>query len=228
MDSSALTLIAAAVAGYLAGSISGARIVGTRRGAGDLTTTRVVLDGTGSTVETHGVSPSALQARGGGKAGLPAGAIDIGKALLPTLVARIIWPDTPEAVFVAAGALVGHVYPIYHRFVGGYGISPLLGSLAVIDIRAPLLTIAAFALLGLLLGSAFIGIEMWTLALIPYFIWQGEAWTVAFAVLANLIYFWRSRAETVAALKSWRRDPRAWRDRVQDFKKYPDYEVPAP
>lgn len=228
MESSAVTLIAAAIVGYLAGSISGARIIGRRHGAGDLSRTTVVLDGTGSTVETRGVSPSSLQARGGGKAGVPAGAIDIAKALVPTLLAAAVWSESPEPVLVAAGALVGHVYPVYHRFVGGYGISPLLGALIVIDIRAPLLSIAAFALLGLVLGSAFIGIEMWTLALIPYFAWQGDAWTIAFAVLANVLYFWRSWDETIAGLASWRRDPRAWRDRVADFKKYPDYEVPAP
>ncbi|NND04115.1 MAG: glycerol-3-phosphate acyltransferase [Acidimicrobiia bacterium] len=226
MDSSALTVIAVAIVGYLAGSLSGARIIGKRRGAGDLSTTRVVLDGTGSTVETHGVSPSSLQARGGGRAGLPAGAIDIAKALMPTLVAAVLWPDSPEAVFAAAGALVGHIYPVYHGFLGGYGISPLLGALVVLDFRAPLFAIAVFAVLGLILGSAFIGIEMWTLALIPYFVWQGDAWTIGFAVLANLLYFWRSWDETVAALKSWSRDPRPWPDRVGDFKKYPDYEVP--
>ena len=129
MDSSALTLIAAAVVGYLAGSLSGARIIGGRRRAGDLSTTRVVLDGTGSTVENLGVSPSALQARQGARSGLPAGGIDIAKAFIPALIARLIWPDTPEHVVVAAAAFIGHVYPLYHRFVGGFGISPLLGGL---------------------------------------------------------------------------------------------------
>lgn len=223
-----MTLALALVAGYLIGSLSGARIVGGRRGAGDLSSTKVVLDGTGSSVETHGVSPSALQARQGGRSGLPAGAIDIAKALVPALAARLIWPDTPEHVLVAAGALVGHVWPVYHRFVGGYGISPLLGGLFVIDWRAPLLAIALFAVLGLIAGSAFLGIEAWPVALIPYFAIWGDGWTVGYAVLANAIYWWRSRQETIGAWRSYRRDPRSWRQRIGDFKKYPDYEVPEP
>ena len=226
MDSTPVTLAISLMVGYLAGSLSGARIVGAKRHAGDLTKTKVILDGTGSTVETRGVSPSSLQARQGGRSGLPAGLIDIMKALLPTLAARLIWPDSPEAVLVAAGALIGHVYPIYHGFVGGFGISPLLGSLAVLDFRAPLLSIALFALIGLAVGSAFVGIEMWTLALVGYFAWRGDPWLVGFALLANVVYFWRSRHETIAALRSLRRDPRSWRERVGDFKKYPDYEVP--
>ena len=174
--------------------------------AGDLSHSKVILDGTGSSVETHGVSPSSLQARGGGKAGVPAGAIDILKALIPALLARLIWQDTPEHVLVAAGALVGHVYPIYHRFLGGYGISPLLGGLAIIDWRAPLVAIIVLAIVGLIAGSAYLGIETWPVALVPWFVWQGDGWTVAFAVLANVLYWWRSR-------------------KIRDFAKYPDFEV---
>lgn len=221
-----MTLALALLAGYLCGSLSGARIVGSRRGAGDLTSTRVVLDGTGSSVETRGVSPSALQARQGGRSGLPAGAIDIAKAFVPVLAARLIWPDTPEDVLVAAGALFGHVYPVFHRFVGGYGISPLLGGLVVIDWRAPVLAIAVFALLGLIAGSAYLGIETWPLGLVPYFAIWGDGWTVGYAVLANALYWWRSRHEAVGAIRSYRRDDRPWRQRIGDFKKYPDYQLP--
>ncbi len=118
MESSVLTLVGAAVAGYLVGSLSGARIVGRRRAAGALERTKVVLDGTGASVEVHGVSASALQARQGARGGLPAGTIDIAKALLPVLVARLLWPDSAEHVVLAGAVLVGHVYPVYHRFVG--------------------------------------------------------------------------------------------------------------
>ena len=51
---------------------------------------------------------------------------------------------------------------------------------------------------------------------------------MAYAVLANAIYWWRSYPEAVAAFHSFRHDKRPWRQRVADFKKYPDYEVPDP
>lgn len=226
MESSSATLATVAVLGYLIGSLSGARLVGRWTHTDDLERTTVVLDGTGSSVETHGVSPSAMQARRGARAGLVAGAIDISKAFIPTLIARLAFPDSPEAVVVAAAVLVGHVYPVYYRFVGGYGISPLLGGLVVLDWRAPIVAIVIFAVIGLIVGNAFVAIESWPLALIPWFIWQGSIWLVGYAVLANVIYWWRSRGEAKAAYRSFRRDRRPWRARVADFKKYPDYEVP--
>jgi glycerol-3-phosphate acyltransferase PlsY len=223
-----MTAALALITGYLFGSLSGARIVGRVWAAGrDLSRTKVVLDGTGASVITRGVSSAALQARAGGAGGLRAAAIDILKALLPTLAARLIWPDGPEMFLVAAGGLIGHVYPVYYRFVGGFGISPLLGALLVIDWRAPLVAIAVFAILGLVLGSAYLGIETWPVGLVPWFLWQGDGWAVGLAVLANLLYWWRSRSEAIAAARSWKRDKRPWRARVRDFARYPDYEVPS-
>ena len=128
---------------------------------------------------------------------------------------------------VAAGGLIGHVYPVYHRFAGGFGISPLLGALLVIDWRAPLVAIAAFAILGLAFGSAYLGLETWPVGLFPWFIWQWDVWGAGLAVLATLIYWWRCRSEAIAAIRSWRRDERPWRLRVKDFARYPDYEVPS-
>lgn len=228
MESSVATLMAAAAIGYLIGSISSARVIARITGTGDFGRTTVVLDGTGSSVETRGVSPSTLMARLGARAGLISAAIDILKALIPTLVARLVFPDSPEAVLVATAVLIGHVYPVYHRFVGGYGISPLLGGLVVLDWRAPVVAIVLLALVGLAIGSAFVGIESWPVALMPWFMWQGSAWLVAYALAANALYWWRSRGEAVAAYHSFRRDRRPWRQRVADFKKYPDYEVPDP
>ena len=226
MESTVATLMGAAVVGYLIGSISGARVVARWTGTSALGSTTVVVDGTGTSVEAHGVSPSSMQARLGAKAGLLAGTIDILKALIPTLVARLVFPDSPESVVVAGAVLVGHVYPVYHHFIGGYGISPLLGGLVVLDWRAPLVAIVLFGLIGLIVGNAFVAIESWPVALIPWFAWQGSAWLVAYAVLANAIYWWRSYSEAVVAYHSFRQDTRPWRQRVADFKKYPDYEVP--
>lgn len=227
MESSLASLLAAAAVGYLAGSVSGARIVGIRTGAGKLDTTTVIIDGTGTTVDLHGVSSSSMQARGGPRAGLTAAAIDISKALIPTLTALILFSDSPEATITAGAVLVGHVFPIYHRFVGGYGISPLLGGLVLIDWRALVFSILALLLIGLIAGSVYLAIETWPIALIPYFAWQEAGWPLAYAVLANTLYWWRSRNEARAAYYSFRNDGRSWSQRVSDFKKYPDYEPPA-
>ncbi len=147
---------------------------------------------------------------------------------MTALIARLLWPDTPEHVLLAAAALVGHVYPIFHGFLGGYGISPLLGGLMVIDWRAPLVTIALFAMLGLIAGSVFLGIETWPWVFVPYFALSGDEWTLGFAIVANILYWWRSRIEAIGAVRSYRHDTRPWRERIRDLKKYPEYEVPEP
>ena len=61
--------------------------------------------------------------------------LDCLKATAATLIARQLWPGTEN--FAAAGALVGHLYPVWLRFKGGKGVATLLG------ILIPLLPIGA-------------------------------------------------------------------------------------
>ena len=73
--------------------------------------------------------------------------LDAAKGTGAVLIARALWPD--GELFAAAGALIGHLYPVWLKFRGGKGVATLLG------IIAPLLPIAAmiYALLwvGMLL-----------------------------------------------------------------------------
>jgi glycerol-3-phosphate acyltransferase PlsY len=63
------------------------------------------------------------------------------------MLAQRLWPDGVQ--FAAAGAMIGHLYPVWLRLQGGKGVATLLG------VIAPLLPVAAlvYALiwLGLLL-----------------------------------------------------------------------------
>ncbi len=165
-------------------------------------------------------------ARSGPRAGWTAAGIDIIKAFLPTLAAVVLLEDTTVAPVVAAAALVGHVFPAYHRFRGGFGISPLLGGLLAIDPLSIVVVIAVFGLAGFVLGSAYVGIELWPMGLIGWFALWGTSWQLGYVTLANVIYWSRSWREAAAAYRSWRRDPRPWPERVRDFARYPDYEVP--
>ena len=73
--------------------------------------------------------------------------LDCLKATAAILLVRQLWPGTEN--FAAAGALIGHLYPVWLRFKGGKGVATLLGVLI------PLLPVGAliFAVvwIGLLL-----------------------------------------------------------------------------
>ena len=73
--------------------------------------------------------------------------LDALKGAVAVLIAQRLWPDAVNVA--AAGALIGHLYPVWLRFKGGKGVATMLG------ILAPLLWQAAvvYALLwvGLLL-----------------------------------------------------------------------------
>jgi len=129
-------LLTAWLLGYLLGSIPFGLILTRLAGKGDV---RDV--GSGNIGATNVL-------RAGGK-GLAAATLllDCLKATAAILLAGRLWPGTES--IAAAGALIGHLYPVWLRFKGGKGVATLLG------ILLPLLPIAAvvYALvwLGLLL-----------------------------------------------------------------------------
>lgn len=53
--------------------------------------------------------------------------LDCLKATAAILIARSLWPSYEN--FAAAGALIGHLYPVWLKFRGGKGVATLLGVL---------------------------------------------------------------------------------------------------
>ena len=169
-------VIGLAAAGYMIGSLSFARIVGRRVvPEADLTSTDVQLPG-GATIEYTGVSATSIGARTGPKWALVAGFADMAKAFLPTLGVRMAWPDDPYHLVVAVLVVVGHNYPVYHRFKGGRGQNALIGGLLAIDWLALPVTTALGIGIGLFVVRDMLvayGLGQWLL--VPWFVWRGGA-----------------------------------------------------
>jgi len=106
----------ALLSGYLLGSIPFGLILTRLAGKGDVRTV-----GSGNIGATNVL-------RAGGKwLGAATLLLDVFKGAAAVFVARALWPGS-EA-FAAAGALIGHLYPIWLRLKGGKGVATFLGVL---------------------------------------------------------------------------------------------------
>lgn len=136
MDPALQPALIALALGYLLGSIPFGLILTRATGRGDIRSV-----GSGNIGATNVLRT--------GSKGLAAATLvlDALKGALAVWLAQRFWPGTE--IFAAAGALVGHLYPVWLRFRGGKGVATFLGVLL------PLLPIAAlvYALvwIGLLL-----------------------------------------------------------------------------
>ena len=84
--------------------------------------------------------------------------LDAAKGAAAVLLAQVFWPDWVQ--FAAAGAMLGHLYPLWLKFSGGKGSATLLGVLA------PLL---------------------WQAAIVYALIWVGLLLVVRIASVASLV-----------------------------------------
>ena len=83
--------------------------------------------------------------------------LDCLKATAAILVARAIWPDSDIAT--GAGALIGHLYPLWLKFRGGKGVATFLGVLIPLFWQGALIYAAIWiGLLILLRVSSIAGI----------------------------------------------------------------------
>lgn len=71
---------------------------------------------------------------------------DVGKGLLPVLVARWLGLGVMEEAWVGIAAVIGHLYPLYFNFRGGKGVATAAGMLLGLYPPAVLLAAAAWLL----------------------------------------------------------------------------------
>jgi glycerol-3-phosphate acyltransferase PlsY len=182
----------ALISGYLLGSISFTRILGRWFAPGeDLSITEVRMSESGDPFQMRSVSATSLAFRKGPKAGCLVSALDMLKAAIPVLAFRVLFPGTDYYWLAAAGSVMGHNFPVYYKFKGGRGMSPLYGGLLVIDwLSIPITTVA-----GMLLGI-FVFRDMfaaWTFGvplLIPWMILRHKSpESILYSVLVTVFFF---------------------------------------
>lgn len=157
-----ISIIFVAVAGYLIGSISFARIVTQIVKPGtdlDHARTRQSATGDGGTISGIGAFTASIAL--GSKYGGVVSLLDMLKAFIPVLALRLIYPDQLYGLIFSIFAILGHNFPIYYRFNGGRGLSPMLGSLIVIEPIGTVIAMLAGTLLGILINQPHTGLLLW-------------------------------------------------------------------
>jgi acyl phosphate:glycerol-3-phosphate acyltransferase len=183
------------------------------------TTARLEFNAAGS-VEVEGVSATSVSIAAGRRWGLLVVVLDIAKAAVVTLVFRLIAPDEPAYLVAATFAVVGHIWPVWHRFRGGFGVSPILGGLLVVDPVVLLVALPLSVVIGLALADRLIVFDGWTLLLAPWFLLvRGDAQAALYATIVVLLYWWAMRVEVGAHLARLRAGPRDWHSRFADIRK---------
>ena len=193
------TALFAAGVGYFIGAISFARLVGRIVARGeDLSTTSVDIGGSDKQVTFVGVSATSISMRKGPAVGCLTGFLDMLKAFIPVYLFKTLYPEGDYFLITAAASVAGHNYPIYYRFKGGMGLSPLIGSLVVIDWVSIPVTIIASSIFGFVfvrdLLFAYGGM---TLLLIPWLWFRfGELSYVLYAIFIAVL-FWTAITPTM-------------------------------
>ena len=163
---------------YLLGGINVALVVSRARGV------EIRQVGSGN----PGAS-NVLRAVGKGPAALVY-AVDLAKGFVPALIGMLAWSPYIGAA-AGLGAVLGHCYPIYHRFRGGKGVATAGGVMLAV---APLVMVAMVIVYGVALAFSRIsavGSLAAAVVSIPALLLTGQTrGTVAwFALMMALIVF---------------------------------------
>jgi glycerol-3-phosphate acyltransferase PlsY len=178
--------VLAALIGYLLGSLSFARLVGRFVAPGDdvAETTFAAQEGERPFV-FRSASATSILVRAGPRMGCLTSVLDMLKVTLPTLAFRRLYPGEPYFLVAAAAGVIGHNWPVYYRFRGGRGASPIFGGMWVIDALGGLVTSLAGMVLGIAIcRDMMVSYVTGFVLLIPWLWWRTRDWTyVAYAVV---------------------------------------------
>lgn len=200
-------LLLAGAGGYLLGSVSFSRLVGRWRAPGvDLSRSEVYVPQTGQTITLGGTTPTSVGQHLGGRWAAVAVALEAAKAALPAAAARRWSPDSGVAQAAAVGAVLGHAYPLWNAGRrGGYGASPIIGGMLVLDPVGLLVTNAVtIAVIGLTRESRLV--MAWPVTL-PVWAAARRPELLGYAVAVNAILWSRIVPELRTSLAGMLRQP---------------------
>jgi glycerol-3-phosphate acyltransferase PlsY len=199
----------AMIVGYLAGSISFARVVAGLFAPGQsIEKIEIAVPDSEARYESRAISATSVRLHLGPKYGCMTGILDILKAAIPALAFKLWQPDAPYYLLAASMAAVGHNWPLYYHFKGGRGMSPIMGGMLIFDPLGVLVTNFLGLASDLLIRNLFVSSGVWLVLMIPWTWFRSGSAVELLYVTAMCILFWASM------LPEWREMLRLRREGV--------------
>lgn len=184
----------AVVAAYIVGSIDFAVIVARMHGV-DIHEVGSGNPGASNVIRSVGKLAGAMVLLGDTVKGVVGAAM--GMVASGTADPQIEW-----AFLAGFAAVVGHCYPIFHRFRGGKGVATGLGVLFFTIPLVGVITVVGWLVLVKLTKTASISSLVMVLAAIPLAIWQGvEGMSLLWLGATIVLVFWRHRGNIQRVLR---------------------------
>jgi glycerol-3-phosphate acyltransferase PlsY len=189
-----LTIALAILAAYIIGSIDFAVIVARMHGV-DIHQVGSGNPGASNVARSIGKFPAALVLLGDTIKGV------IGAAM-GMVASGVADPQIQWAFLAGFAAVVGHCYPIFHRFKGGKGVATGLGVLFFTVPIVGVIVVVSWLILVRLTNTASISSLIVVLASIPLAIWQGvSGMSLVWLITTVVFVIWRHRANIQRVLK---------------------------
>jgi len=214
-------LLLATLGGYLIGSLSFARIVtrlaGYGRGFPENAEARI--EGSEKTIRLDTVSATSVSLKAGPRLGFLTYVLDVLKVFVTVFVLKRAFPDQPYYLAAATTGVVGHIWPLYHGFKGGGGMSAIFGGLFAIDWLGVFVTAFGGMILGLaILRDVYLIYYSALIFLIPW-LWfrTGSVSLLLYAVAVNVLFLIASYPAARRFYRLRRTEP-SWKDPMVAWK----------
>ncbi len=131
--------------------------------------------------------------------GIVAFILDASKALLPFLIASVLFPAMAyqyrDVLLLLVGfSVIGHDFSIFLHFKGGKGMSTLFGLIFIFDFQIALLMAVVWVVVLLITGYvSFASLLAVVFMLVWMCIFLPQIWIILFAIVITLITFWQHR-----------------------------------
>jgi glycerol-3-phosphate acyltransferase PlsY len=214
-----LLAIIVGVSGYLIGSISFARLVARLVAPGtDVTKYVEPIPNSDLVYEDDAASATLVNLKLGARYGCLTSILDMLKVVLPMLALQYWSPEIRYNLIFAAMALVGHDWPLYHRFHGGRGESVVYGSMLVIDPLGAVACNVMAIVLGVLIGQVHLVRWGGMVLLIPW-LWfrTGDLAILAYMTFANAVFWISMRKDVRQYYEFYKKGVFRNREELSDF-----------